>query len=73
MELQSRYADIQAQGLGLAVLTYDSVETLRTFSEARGIEFFVPYRDIPSIELKIAFFTDPSGVVIELTEGFDLY
>jgi hypothetical protein len=39
VELQSRYADIQVQGLGLAALTYDSVETLRTFSEARGIEF----------------------------------
>jgi len=52
------------------------VEDLKAFCdmlEARGIEFFVPYRDIPSIELKIAFFTDPSGVVIELTEGFDLY
>ncbi len=39
MELQSRYADLQAQGLGLAVITYDSTETLRTFSEARGIKF----------------------------------
>ena len=39
MELQSRYADIQAQGLGLVVITYDSLETLRTFSEARGIAF----------------------------------
>ena len=39
MELQSRYADIQAQGLGLATITYDSLDTLRTFSEARGIEF----------------------------------
>jgi hypothetical protein len=28
-------------------------------------------RDIPSIGLKIAFLTDPSGVYIELTEGFD--
>ena len=39
MELQSRYADIRAQGLGLAAITYDSLETLRTFSTARGIEF----------------------------------
>ena len=39
MELQSRYADIQAQGLGLVVITYDSLETLRTFSAARGIAF----------------------------------
>ncbi len=39
MELQSRYADIQTQGLGLVVITYDSLETLRTFSQARGIAF----------------------------------
>lgn len=41
--------------------------------EARGITFQVPYREIASIELAIAFFTDPSGVRIELTEGFDKY
>ena len=41
--------------------------------EARGITFDVSYRYIESIELAIAFFTDPSGVHIELTEGFDEY
>ena len=39
MELQSRYADIQAQGLGLAVITYDPTETLAGFGDARGLEF----------------------------------
>ena len=39
MELQSRYDEIQAQGLGLAVITYDPVETLRAYAEERGIEF----------------------------------
>jgi hypothetical protein len=33
----------------------------------------VAYRDIPSIGLKIAFITDPSGVYIEFTEGLDEY
>jgi len=37
--------------------------------EAKGIKFDVPYREIPSLGLKVAFFTDPSGVYIELTEG----
>jgi catechol 2,3-dioxygenase-like lactoylglutathione lyase family enzyme len=41
--------------------------------EARGIEFDLGYTEVGSIELKIAFFTDPSGVYIELTEGFDEY
>ena len=39
MELQSRYADIQSRGLGLAAITYDPVETLDSFAEARGLEF----------------------------------
>ena len=39
--------------------------------EARGIEFQVPFRDIPAIGLKVAFITDPDGTFIELTQGYD--
>ena len=39
MELQSRYSDLQARGIGLAVVTYDSTDTLKRFADARGIEF----------------------------------
>ena len=39
MELQSRYADLQARGVGLAVVTYDSTDTLAGFADARGIEY----------------------------------
>ena len=52
------------------------VDDLEAFTEqltAKGIEFNVAYREIASIELKIAFITDPSGVYIELTEGYDAY
>lgn len=41
--------------------------------EAKGIKFDVPYREIPAIGLKIAYITDPSGVYIELTEGYTAY
>ncbi|MDR1989753.1 MAG: VOC family protein [Acidobacteriaceae bacterium] len=41
--------------------------------EAKGIKFDTPYRDVPSIGLKIAYITDPSGAYIELTEGYDKY
>lgn len=41
--------------------------------EAKGIKFDVPFRDVPAIGLKIAYITDPSGVYIELTEGYDKY
>lgn len=36
---------------------------------ADGVQFEMPYRDIPAIGLKIAFLTDPEGTRIELTEG----
>jgi catechol 2,3-dioxygenase-like lactoylglutathione lyase family enzyme len=41
--------------------------------KAMGVEFQLEPRHIASIELTIAFFVDPSGVRIELTEGFDEY
>ncbi|HWW82650.1 MAG TPA: VOC family protein [Vicinamibacterales bacterium] len=41
--------------------------------EARGVKFDIPYRTVPAIGLNIAYITDPSGVYIELTEGYDKY
>jgi catechol 2,3-dioxygenase-like lactoylglutathione lyase family enzyme len=37
--------------------------------EAKGVEFTVPYREVPDLELSIAFVRDPWGTLIELTEG----
>jgi catechol 2,3-dioxygenase-like lactoylglutathione lyase family enzyme len=39
--------------------------------EAGGVKFDVPFRRIPALNLAIAFFTDPWGTYIELTEGLD--
>ena len=39
MELQSRYNDIKRQGLGLIAISYDAPETLKRFSDSRGITF----------------------------------
>jgi catechol 2,3-dioxygenase-like lactoylglutathione lyase family enzyme len=36
---------------------------------ADGVTFESPFRDVPSIGLKIAFIVDPAGTRIELTEG----
>jgi catechol 2,3-dioxygenase-like lactoylglutathione lyase family enzyme len=41
--------------------------------EAKGIKFDVAYREVPAIGLKIAYITDPTGVYIELTEGYVNY
>jgi hypothetical protein len=39
VELQSRYADITKQGLGLIAVSYDAPETLKKFAASRGITF----------------------------------
>jgi hypothetical protein len=39
VELQSRYAEITRQGLGLVAISYDAPETLKKFSDSRGITF----------------------------------
>ena len=50
------------------------VKNLEEFANklaASGVKFNVPYRKIPSLGIAIAFFTDPWGTYIELTEGLD--
>ena len=52
------------------------VENLEEFCkklEGMGITFDRPYTEIAAINLAIAFFTDPFGTYIELTEGLDKY
>ena len=51
----------------------DDLEALCKKLEAKGIEFDIAYREVESVELKIAFLTDPSGTYIALTEGYDEY
>ena len=41
--------------------------------QARGVTFEAEPRFIESIGLTIVYFTDPSGVRVELTEGYDEY
>ena len=50
------------------------IENLEAFTqslEARGITLDVPYRHVPALGFGLAFFTDPWGTYIELTEGLD--
>jgi catechol 2,3-dioxygenase-like lactoylglutathione lyase family enzyme len=39
--------------------------------QAAGVKFNVELRQVPALGLSIAFFTDPWGTYIELTEGLD--
>jgi extradiol dioxygenase family protein len=50
------------------------VQNLEAFTkqlEEMGIPFDLPYTAIPTLDLGIAFLTDPWGTYIELTEGLD--
>ena len=52
------------------------VENLEEFCnklEGMGITFDRPYTEIAALDLAFAFFTDPFGTYIELTEGLDKY
>ena len=37
MELQERFTELQAQGLGIAAISYDTEEVLADFAQRRGI------------------------------------
>jgi catechol 2,3-dioxygenase-like lactoylglutathione lyase family enzyme len=51
----------------------DDLEAFCETLKAKGIGFDVEYREVESVQLKIAFITDPAGTYIELTEGLDAY
>ena len=51
----------------------DGLEAFCQALEAQGIEFDRPYGEVESLGIAIAFFTDPFGTYIELTEGLDAF
>jgi catechol 2,3-dioxygenase-like lactoylglutathione lyase family enzyme len=51
----------------------DDLEAFCQKLEAQGITFDRPYTEIEALNIAIAFFTDPFGTYIELTEGLDNY
>ena len=64
---------VGTQGRALDHIGFE-VKNLEAFCkklEADGIKLAVPYRQVPALGIAIAFFTDPWGTYIELTEGLD--
>jgi predicted enzyme related to lactoylglutathione lyase len=49
----------------------DGLEAFCRKLEASGVAFDRPYTEIPDRGLALAYFTDPWGTYIELTEGLD--
>jgi catechol 2,3-dioxygenase-like lactoylglutathione lyase family enzyme len=61
------------QGRALDHIGFE-VKNLEAFTkqlEAKGVKFSRPYTQVPALGIAIAFFTDPWGTYIELTEGLD--
>lgn len=51
----------------------DGLEAFCRELEAKGVTFDRPYQEIEALGIAIAFFTDPWGTYVELTEGLDEY
>jgi hypothetical protein len=47
------------------------LEALCKKLEAAGVTFDRPYAPVPALGIAVAFFTDPFGTYVELTEGLD--
>ena len=61
----------QSRSLDHIGFEVDGLEAFCRALEAQGVVFDRPYREIEARGIAIAFFTDPFGTYIELTEGLD--
>ena len=68
---ETRLAPTQGTVLDHIGFEVDNLKALCAELEAKGVVFDRPYAEIPALGLAIAFFTDPWGTYIELTEGLD--
>ena len=68
---ETRLAPTQGTVLDHIGFEVDNLKALCEELEAKGVVFDRPYAEIPALGLAIAFFTDPWGTYIELTEGLD--
>ena len=65
--------DLPTKGRSLDHIGFE-VKGLESFCkklEADGVKFNVAYRTVPALGISVAFFTDPFGTYVELTEGLD--
>jgi catechol 2,3-dioxygenase-like lactoylglutathione lyase family enzyme len=70
---QSQTAVAGTQGRAVDHIGFE-IKNLEAFIkklEAQGIKLASPYRQVPALDISIAFITDPWGTYIELTEGLD--
>jgi catechol 2,3-dioxygenase-like lactoylglutathione lyase family enzyme len=64
-------AGTQGRALDHIGFEVKSLEAFTKTLEAQGIKLAVTYRQVPALNIAIAFITDPWGTYIELSEGLD--
>jgi predicted enzyme related to lactoylglutathione lyase len=69
--LQSPVAGTQGRAIDHIGFEVKNLEAFTKKLEAQGIKLASPYRQVPALNISIAFITDPWGTYIELTEGLD--
>jgi catechol 2,3-dioxygenase-like lactoylglutathione lyase family enzyme len=72
-ESSENLAGIQGRSLDHIGFEVDNLEAFCQKLEGMGITLDRPYRRIDELDIAVAFFTDPWGTYIELTEGLDNY
>ena len=72
-ESSESLAGIQGRSLDHIGFEVDDLEAFCRKLEGMGITLDRPYRRIDELDIAVAFFTDPWGTYIELTEGLDNY
>jgi predicted enzyme related to lactoylglutathione lyase len=69
----SQASVVGTQGRAIDHIGFE-VKNLEAFTkklESQGIKLVSPYRQVPALNISIAFVNDPWGTYIELTEGLD--
>ena len=70
-QAESKLAPTKGRALDHIGFEVKNLEAFCKNLESQGIKFDVSYRKVPALGIAIAFFTDPWGTYIELTEGLD--
>jgi len=70
-EAESKPVGSKGRGIDHIGFEVDGLEAFCKKLEGMGVQFDIPYKEIPAINLSVAFLTDPWGTYIELTEGLD--
>jgi predicted enzyme related to lactoylglutathione lyase len=68
---QSPVAGTQGRAIDHIGFEVKNLEAFTKKLESQGIKLASPYREVPALNISIAFISDPWGTYIELTDGLD--